>query len=204
MATPDPRRFAVEPGSPLHLRGSALIRLFSILGAALMVGLAMQLSERYAMPWLLYLMLPAAVTLLAWSLANQVMAVGEVIQVRTLTHVRTIDLSTVDRIVAYQLVESFGRRRPIAALIGREGRPTQEFVNTMLSGEDFSRLMQWTGRPVQTLPSGMSLQERADSHPELVPAQEAARQASFIWMLINLVIAAAMVVAFWLVARWRF
>lgn len=172
---------------PLHLRGSASIRLFAILGAALIVILGKQLADRFGTPWLPYVVVPAAITLVGWSLANTVLAYDGIINVRTLFGSQSIDVHKAEGIVLHAIPARTGAQRTVASFLPKEGEEPQQFVNTMLSPGDFDKLLQWTGLPVQ-------LAEGAVAVPA---AQPTPLQPSFGWSLANLAMGAIMVMVFW-------
>ena len=107
-----------------------------------------------------------------------------------------------ERITVFQEDLGWNRRRPMAAFLPLPGGVTQVFANTMLSAQDFSRLLTWTDLPVDVIQEPMTAEYIRENHPELIPHPDAnPTTQSFGWALVNFAFAAVLVAVFWAVAR---
>lgn len=200
-AVPPPRSpGGLNPSMHLQFRASSLIRLFSILAGALLVGIGVQGADRFGAPWLPYVTVPAALLVIAWAIGYQVWAYDGRIEVRTAFGMRTIELAGTETIVLLKMGALLGQTRGVAAFVGSE-QPVRHFTNSMLSAPDFARLLEWTGVNVVPIEGVWTPAKLGATHPELLEEHRPPNEPQWVWTAISLVTAALFVGAFFFFAR---
>ncbi len=201
-AEPPPRpEGGLNPSMHVQFRASNLIRLFSILAGALLVGVGVQGADRFNAPWLPYVAVPVALLVVAWGTGYRVWAYDGQIEQRSVFGVRTYHLDGIETIVLFKEASGFGQTRGVAALVGNQ-RPVEHFTNPMLSAPDYARLLEWTGINVVPLEGTWTTAQLNTTHPELLEEQRPALRFDPVWAAISLITAGLFVGAFFFFA-WR-
>lgn len=187
----------------LQFRAATSIRLFSMLAGALLVAVGVQGGERFGAPWLVFLTVPVALALISWANGYQVWAYDGNIEVKTVVGSRVIPVRGLSSIQLLRRSTKVGQTRGVAIFTAPDRSPAH-FVNSMLSGPDFLRLIEWTGAPIEVLESRMSADQLIATRPDLAEGSDSPRTEPEVkWTIISLVMAAVFVGLFyWAASVW--
>lgn len=185
----------------LEFRGASSIRLFAILAGAMMIGLGVQVGNRFSISWIPFAVVPIAWLLMGWAIGFRIWAYDDKIQIRSMYGSRIIPLDGAETAIVANVHGMLGQKRPTAIFVGNV-HPVQHYRNHLLTKRDFANLLNWTQLPIVELPGIWKLSQLEQQHPELLQVTKKKIEPDLVWTALTLVQAALFAaIFFWFASR---